>query len=58
MVKNIAIIFSVHKKQVQSDLEKFLQKERLRLETLSDQDHSEQTENELDCISKRQKELQ
>ena len=50
MVKNIAMIFSVHKKQVQSELDIFLQKERSRLEDLLDQDHSEQTEKELDCI--------
>ena len=50
MVKNIAIIFSIHKKQVQSELDIFLQKERSRLEDLLDQDHSEQTEKELDCI--------
>ena len=57
MVKNIAIIFSIHKKQVQSELDIFLQKERSRLEDLLDQDHSEETEKELDCILKRQKEL-
>ena len=57
MVKNIAIIFSIHKKQVQSELDIFLQKERSSLEDLLDQDHSEQTEKELDCILKRQKEL-
>ena len=57
MVKNIAIIFSIHKKQVQSELDIFLQKERSRLEDLLDQDHSEQTEKELDCILKSQKEL-
>ena len=57
MVKNIAIIFSIHKKQVQSELDIFLQKERSRLEDLLDQDHSEQTEKELVCILKREKEL-
>ena len=58
MVKNIAIIFSIHKKQIQSELDIFfLQKERFRLEDLLDQNHSEQNEKELDCILQRQKEL-
>ena len=57
MVKNIAITFSIHKKQVQSELDIFLQKESSRLEGLLDQDHSDQIVKELDCILKRQKEL-
>ena len=57
MVKTIAMIYSIHKKQIQSDLEKLLSNERLRLESLLDQKYSEQTERELECILKRQKEL-
>ena len=57
MVKTIAMIYSIHKKQIESDLEKLLSNERLRLESLLDQKYSEQTERELECILKRQKEL-
>ena len=57
MVKTIAKIYSIHKKQIESDLEKLLSNERLRLESLLDQKYSEQTERELECILKRQKEL-
>ena len=57
MVKTITMIYSIHKKQIESDLEKLLSNERLRLESLSDQKYSEQTERELECILKRQKEL-
>ena len=58
MVKTIVMIYSIHKKQIESDLEKLISNERLRLENLSDQKHSEQTEKELECILKRRKELQ
>ena len=34
MVKTIAMIYSIHKKQIESDLEKLLSNERLRLESL------------------------
>ena len=57
MVKTIAMIYSIHKKQTESDLEKLLSNERLRLESLLDQKYSEQPERELECILKRQKEL-
>ena len=57
LVKTIAIMFSIQKKRVSSELEKNLQNERLRLETLLDQNFSIQAEKELDCILKRQKEL-
>ena len=57
MVKTIAMIYSIHKKQIESDLEKLLSNERLRLENLLDQKYSEQTERELECILKSQKEL-
>ena len=51
------MIFSIHKKQIQTDLEQALQKERERLEILLGQSCTEQLEKELDCILKRQKEL-
>ena len=57
MVKTIALIYSIHKKQLESDLEKLLNNERLRLENLLDQKYSEHTKRELECILKRQKEL-
>ena len=57
MVKTIAMIYSIHKKQIESDLEKLSSNRRLRLESLLDQKYSEQTERELECILKRQKEL-
>ena len=57
MVKTITMIYSIHKKQKESDLEKLLSNERLRLESLSDQKYSEQTEREPESILKRQKEL-
>ena len=57
MVKTIAMIYSIHKKQIQLDLEKVLSDARLRLENLLDQKYSKQTERELECILKRQKEL-
>ena len=44
MVKTIAMIYSMHKKQIQSS------DKRLRLENLLDQKYSEQTERELECI--------
>ena len=47
----------IYKKQIESGLEKILSNKRLRLENLSDQKYSEQTERELECILKRQKEL-
>ena len=56
-VKTIAMIYFIHKKQIESDLEKLLSKERLRLENLLDQRYSEPTERELECILERQKEL-
>ena len=57
MIKTIAFIFSIHKKQIQTDLEQVLQKERERLEILLDQCYTEQLEKELDCILKRRNEL-
>ena len=57
MIKTIALIFSIHKKQTQTDLEQALQKERERLEISLDQCCTEQIEKELDCSLKRQKEL-
>ena len=57
MIKTIALIFFIHKKQIQTDLEQVLQKERERLEILLGQCYTEQLEKELDCILKRQKEL-
>ena len=60
MVKTIAMIYSIQKKKtklIESDLEKLLSNERLRLESLSDHKYSEQTEMELERILKRQKEL-
>ena len=57
MVKTIALIFSFHKKRVQTDLEQALKKERERLEISIDQCYTEQSEKELNCILKRQKEL-
>ena len=57
MVKTITMTDSIHKKQIESDLEKLLSNERLNLESLLDQKYSEQTERELECILKRQKEL-
>ena len=57
MIKTIALIFSIYKKQIQMDLEQVLQKERERLEILLGQCYTEQLEKELDCILKRQKEL-
>ena len=57
MIKTTALIFSIHKKQIQTDLEQVLQKERERLEILLGQCYIEQLEKELDCILKRQKEL-
>ena len=57
MVKTITMIHSIHKKEKESDLEKLLSNKRLRLESLSDQKYSEQTERELEWILKRQKEL-
>ena len=57
MVKTIALIFSIYKKQIQTDLEQVLQKERERLEILIGQCYTEQLEKELDCILKRQIEL-
>ena len=57
MIKTIVLIFSIHKKQIQTDSQQVLQKERERLEILLDQSHTEQFETELDCILKRQKEL-
>ena len=56
MVKDVAIIFSIHKSKSNLNLTFFLQKERLGLEALLHQDHSKQIEKELDCILKRQKE--
>ena len=57
MVKTITMIYSIHKKQIESELEKLLSNERLRLESLLHQKYPEQTERELECILKRQKEL-
>ena len=57
VVKTIALIFSIHKKQVQTDLEQALQKKRERLEISIDRCYTEQSEKELNCILKRQKEL-
>ena len=57
MIKTIALIFSIHKKQMQTDLEQILQKERERLEILLGQCYTEQLEKELDFVLKRQKEL-
>ena len=57
MVKTIAFIFPIKKKQVQTDLEQALQKERERLEISIDRCYTEQSEKELDCTLKRQKEL-
>ena len=57
LVKTIAMIYSIHKKQLESDLEKLSSNERLRLENLLDQKYSEETERELECILKRQKKL-
>ena len=57
MIKTIAMVYSIHKKQIESDLEKLLRNERLRLESLLDQKYTGQTERELECILKRQKEL-
>ena len=54
MIKTIALIFSIHKKQIQTDLEQVLQKERERLEILLDWCYTEQFEKELDSILKRQ----
>ena len=54
MVKTIALIFSIHKKQVQTDLEQALQEKR---KILTDRCYTEQFEKELDCIPKRQKQL-
>ena len=51
------MIYSIHKKQIESELEKLLSNERLRLESLLHQKYPEQTERELECILKRQKEL-
>ena len=34
MVKTIGMIYSIHKKQIESDLEKLISSERLRLESL------------------------
>ena len=56
-IKIIALIFSIHKKQVQTDLEQALQKERERLKISIDRYNTEQSEKELECILKRQKEL-
>ena len=47
MVKTIAMIYSIHRKQIESDLEKLLSNERLRLGSLVVQKYSEQTEKEL-----------
>ena len=57
MIKTIALIFSIHRKQIQTDLKQVLQKERERLEILLGQCYTEQLEKELDCILKRQIEL-
>ena len=57
MVNTIALIFSIHKNQVQTDLEQALQKERERFEISIDRCYTEQSGKELDCILKRQKEL-
>ena len=57
MVKTIAMIYSIHKNQIKSDLEKLSSNERLNLENLLDEKYSEQTERGLECILKRQKEL-
>ena len=57
MAKTITVIYFIHKKQIESDLEKLSSNERLSLESLLDQKYSEQTETELECILKRQKEL-
>ena len=42
MIKTIALIFSIHKKQIQTDLGQVLQKERERLEILLDRCYTEQ----------------
>ena len=52
MAETIAVIYSIHKKQIESDLEKLLSNERLSLESLLDQKYSEQTERELECNDK------
>ena len=40
MVKTIAMIFSIHKKQIETELEKTLEKENDRLQSLLNENHS------------------
>ena len=55
MVKTIAMIFSIHKKQIETELEKTLEKEKDRLQSLLNENHSEHIVKELEYVSKRLK---
>ena len=57
LVKTIAIDFSIRKKQIETSLEKFLEKEKQKYENLLDEGYSEGIAKQLTCILRRQKEL-
>ena len=49
------MIFSIHKKQIEAELEKTLEKEKDTLQSLLIGNHSEHIVKELECVSERLK---
>ena len=59
MVKTISMIFSIHKKQIKTELDKTLEKENNRLQSPlnENENHSEHIAKEFEYVSKRLKNL-
>ena len=57
IAKTIAMIFSIHKKQIETELEKTQEKGKGRSQSLLNEKHSEHIVKELEYVSKRLKNL-